>query len=675
MKKSLLLFCAVSLLAFSLPAVENAVPNGDFDEGFAGWTQVPGSEVLPGVGYNGGPGLKVTRTPEMAYVFNSCRVKVTPGATYILSAMIKADGIGPDFTGIGVQYYDKNGHWMPASTYSGGPGKSSDWTAVSIASKAPDGVASADVAVFIPKGSAGTMYVDCVSLTLQDPPAEIQMVYPLQGRMLSQGEMLRLNVAKFGKTGEPEVFAGMTAKVEMTCADGTERNFLLPVKGHLFETELTEALPLGKTKIHAMLQDAAGNAVGDPCVAEVNVVDAGQAFPRGACFIDRYGRAIVDGKPFLPIGLYMGGVAADDDLALFYDSDYNCIMDYNCCAMRLPGDRGREPMAMIRSVFDDFDAHGKKIIFSLKDLFDHPRFLDQVANVSRYLGVASTEEIVKTYVAALRNHPALLAWYDNDEIAMADREMVAVRRRLLNAMDPNHPTWGVLDMALKTPFFAATCDVLGVDPYPLEKVGIAHQEHTVEMMEAAEASGQPVWVVPQIFNWGVYRSNMRAENYELYLQPTPDQMRAITLLEAIRGARGFVCYSFFDLKVYGIVREEFHGSAYQTREDFLVHWQEAKDLATLLKSLSPWLLAREGARPIPMAVQAGKAEAACFRRDDGGAPAVIVASIGPDNVDATLTLPADFPPMTAQFGHAKETAPGVWHFFGNDIWGEVLLPR
>ncbi len=150
-------------------------------------------------------------------------------------------------------------------------------------------------------------------------------------------------------------------------------------------------------------------------------------------------------------------------------------------------------------------------------------------------------------------------------------------------------------------------------------------------------------------------------------------MRGITLLEALRGARGFIGYSFFDLK--RPMDAKTYGEPKGTYEEFLWHWNERKEIATMLKNISPWLLSKKGPERVQLELKSGDAQAAFFTRDDAeGKPLVIVASVGPENVDATLTLPADFPPMKSAYGHAKEVSPGVWHFRGYDIRGEILSP-
>ncbi len=668
---SILLF----LLSLGLFAQQNLVPNGDFENGFEGWSQIPGSSVERGFGYNGDGGLKVTRNEGDPYKYNKCQIYLQPGVAYELSAWVRtenATGIG---TNLAIEFHDANGKWMPESKYQTGPSGTTDWVKVTHKFVTPEqeGV-KYHVIAYLTKGSTGTAYFDCVTVQPIYTLPEIQIIYPLQGQFSTRGSPFRFAVAQQANTKGDDAFRGMSARVKISQGEKDIVQTISPVVGHLVELRCGEFQP-GEVVVQAELLDAEGKVIATNSTTLNAVEDAMTFPPEGACIIDEFGRAIVDEKPFLPIGIYMGGIAQDDDLQLVYDSDFNCIMDYNSPAMILPGRPKELGLAGVVEAMDDLHAHGMKAIFSLKDLFELPRLKDTALRFAKNLGEESADDAVEKLVTTLRHHPALLAWYDNDEISLCDRDVVAKRRLLINRLDPFHPTWGVLYKEMEVPFYGSTCDVLGIDPYPIMKDKVSNQKRTMDLVEAATASGQPWWAVPQVFHWGVYQCKNDPTTFPDWNQPSMDQMRGIMLMEAIYGARGFISYSFFDLKIYRIKRDKFDGSEYAGREDFLKNWSDVKQLATMLKDLSPWILSQKGPQNAEFQVTAGKAHAALFRDDATGKPAAMVASVGPDNVDATLTLPKDFPPMKALYGHAKETAPGVWTFSGNDVWGEVLLPR
>ncbi len=672
------LFLLLATCALCVWAQDNLLVNGNFEEGATGWVMVEGSEVARGHGFNGNGGLKFTRTPGMAYAFNRQVVELTPGEAYKLRVQVKCENVELGKSSIGVEYTDGKGKWL-GGNYQAGPQGTSDWVTVELYTRVPEQANKGTVVLYLQKDATGTVWFDNASLTTLELTPQLQFVYPVQGTLSLEDPLVRVNVAILGNRKGDKAFQGM--EVELSLQKGTETAWRRreSLQGHVAVFDLENApLAQGETvHLQAQLWDAhKEQPLGDPCQQSFQVRKDDAPVPPGACRIDAYGRALVDGKPYLPIGIFMSNFDQAEDRQFLYDSDFNCFLFYNSWTLRMSPQEPEGDLATIRKTLDELSSHGKKVIFSLKDFYDLPRFSAQTEYVRKKFGVQTTPELISLLVNAFREHPALLAWYNNDEIPLKDIRQAQERRRFLNQQDPHHPVWAVLCDFLETPFFASSCDVLGVDPYPINKDKVSQQRRTLEAMDAVEQSGQPAWAVPQVFNWGVYNAVNNPELFHEWIQPRPSQMRGVILLEALRGARGFIFYSFFDLKRGYLTPERFRGKvAVQTREDFLWHWQECKELATMLKNLSPWILSRQGASPAKLEVTAGQAEAAIFRRDEDGAPAVLAASIGPDNVEAELALPADFPPMEALYGHAREVAPGVWRFSGNDIWGEILLPR
>ncbi|MGN0867151.1 MAG: carbohydrate binding domain-containing protein [Oligosphaeraceae bacterium] len=675
MKKTFLLLLACTLCCL---AQENLLVNGNFEDGTTGWVMVDGSEVARGHGFNGNGGLKVTRTPDMPYAFNRQVVELTPGQAYKLRVQVKCENVEHGKTAIGVEYNDDQGKWL-GGNYQAGPDGTSDWVNLEVFTRVPKQATRGIVVLYLQKNATGTVWFDNASLAAPDAVPRLQFVYPVQGTLSLERPLVRLNAAILGNGRGEEPFRNLNVELSFTDSTGAKWSRRQPLAGHSADFLLEDAaFADGDTvNFQAQLRDVTTDApVGEPCQLTVQARKGDAPAPAGACHIDAYGRALVDGKPYLPIGIYMSNWVDEEDRRFLCDSDFNCFLFYDSWALRLSSKEPAGDLEVIRKALDDLNRHGKKVIFSLKDFYDLPRFAAHTAKAREKFQVETTPELVELLVRAFREHPAILAWYNNDEIPLKDIQQAQERRSLLNQLDPHHPVWAVLCDFLETPFFASSCDVLGVDPYPINKDKVSHQRRTLEAMDAVREAGQPTWVVPQVFNWGIYAAVNTPERFFEWIQPRPSQMRGVILLEALRGARGFIFYSFTDLKRGYFNPERFKGRVtVQTREDYLWHWQECKELATMLKNLSPWILSRQGATPAKLQVAAGQAEAAIFRRDEDGAPAVMAASIGPENVEAELVLPEDFPPMEALYGHAREVSPGVWRFSGNDIWGEILLPR
>ncbi len=505
--------------------------------------------------------------------------------------------------------------------------------------------------------------------TLSSKPPELFLVYPTQGKLSSQEAILRFNVAqlRFKKGDAP--FKGYTIQATFTDASGKTHEFTAPLtKGHTIDFALPQ-LPIGPGKLTAKLFKNKRKEAESTLELTLNVMPEDTTPIPEECHIDKFGRTIMDGDPFLPIGIYFGAVDEDDDLELFLDSDFNCIMPYNSGQLKTKTPTTQETIPQALEFLDKLNEHGKKIIFSVKDIYNIKETEAACGSIQKSFGGETPDDTVTTIVNAFKDHPALLAWYNNDEITLADRSIVDKRRQLINSLDPNHPTWGVLCDYAEAPLFASSCDVIGVDPYPIGRDIPAEQERCIDAMDAVERSGQSCWAVPQTFNWGNYKARKDPACYDKYRMPTLDQMRGVILYEALRGARGFICYCFYDLKRNGPTTNY----PLEAREPFYQRWADVKSLATMLKSLEPWLLAEPSPVPVKLEIQAGRAEAASLT-DAQGKTLYILANIGPDNLNATLKLPEGAPTMNALYGHATEIAPGTWQFTGNDVWGEVLIP-
>jgi hypothetical protein len=254
------------------------------------------------------------------------------------------------------------------------------------------------------------------------------------------------------------------------------------------------------------------------------------AAPARKVWIDATGRAIVDGKPFFPLGMFWNEFTSADDLALYAKSPFNCIMPYWCYRN---GNLG--------AMLDDCAKKGIRVIPNLKDFWD---FGDLAAAPAR------TEAFVKKW----KEHPSILAWYVVDETPLSKLAQLKERRALVTRLDPDHPTWGCFyqhDLILD---YVPSCDVIGTDPYPIGQGDIASV--SVSTRDAADGTRgcRALWQVPQAFDWGAYRKDDPKAR-----PPTFAELRNMCWQCIANGANGLVWYSFFDLKA------EPHGVSFESR--------------------------------------------------------------------------------------------------------------
>jgi hypothetical protein len=84
-------------------------------------------------------------------------------------------------------------------------------------------------------------------------------------------------------------------------------------------------------------------------------------------------------------------------------------------------------------------------------------------------------------------------------------------------------------------------DAIGTDPYPIPDRSAAMAGEWAEITRKAVGDARPVWMVPQVHNWGVYRG------YDDARPPTAAEVRSMTWQCICEGADGLIYYSWQDL--------------------------------------------------------------------------------------------------------------------------------
>jgi len=264
-------------------------------------------------------------------------------------------------------------------------------------------------------------------------------------------------------------------------------------------------------------------------------------------YIDEHNRFILNGEPFFPIGLYVVQSLSDtsqlDEIA---SSPFDTLMNYNINS----GDD-----IQITNYLNQLETRNLNLIFSLADYFDN--------------GQADIDTITQK-VNTFKIHPAIISWYLNDERDPATYlTQLEERYAKIRELDENHPVWSVhwnTDWVIQE---VHTTDIVGVDPYPIGNHPITLVS---QMADAANASGKPLWLVPQIFSWTDYPGDPRAATG---YPPTKEEMRAMTYLAVNHGAKGLIYYSYFN-----IVDDP----------DYDTRWPQIKGIASEIDQLRPVFL-------------------------------------------------------------------------------------
>jgi len=332
--------------------------------------------------------------------------------------------------------------------------------------------------------------------------------------------------------------------------------------------------------------------VGEPTRAAFRVAEP---VPRKVT-LDETGRLIVEGKPFFPLGLYLGPTE-DEHLERIAQAGFNAILCYGYGA-------GKDP----RAYLDRAAKHGLKVIYSIKDFYEGSTWHPKQAGMSDL-------DQMRRHITDLREHPALLAWYTNDELGPEWMPKLQAAYDLVCELDPDHPAFQVLCVPSQNHLYYGVTDILGVDPYPVPRHPVTMVGEWMDTARAATWWAKPAWCVPQVFQWANYSQDAKDR------EPTFDEKRAMICLALIHGAQGLVCHSYNDL---------FKGD---DKAVFERRWNEVSAIAGEVAKLTPVLLeGREVAADLRSPIR--------FRAlEHNGATSILAVNTSTVPRDARVDLP------------------------------------
>lgn len=459
-------------------------------------------------------------------------------------------------------------------------------------------------------------------------------------------------------------------RIEIKCSDTIPQNASLLVRAEqngktvnhlicrnpenlIFTCELP-ALENGDAKITIKVLDEEKQVYLYQGVLNVRVDDQSK-IPAYAVRIDRHGRTIVNGKPFMPFGVY--GLFHDKDLKRIADAGFNCAQIYASFTMHGNPKTG-DPVKDIRNRLDAFQRHNLKLLFSVNQQL--PGYFQGAEEFAGGIGkLAAARRVAEIF----GNHPALLGYYVSDEVSRSLVPEIVKLRETLAKADPWHPSWTLTYRMNDLPYYGISGDVIGVDPYPISAVPVKPTlDRIVTDMKGALSTGLPVWVVPQIMNYGVY-THKKAEDFAGTRGPNEKEMRSMPLLCAIMGARGFIFYSYIAIFLHS--ERIMPGSS-------TTQWANVVAMAKTMRSLEDFILSIEPEIPIRVkAKPEGRVMARLFKNDAGDYALVIVA-LGPDKSEAVIELPSGVPVLKSEFKQTRHLGGNRYRFHADAIDSDVL---
>ncbi len=294
-------------------------------------------------------------------------------------------------------------------------------------------------------------------------------------------------------------------------------------------------------------------------------------------YVDRGNNTIVDGKPFFPIGFYAN--TSREQMREVRDSPFNTLLMYGT---------NRKPRREMEAILDEMNSAGMKLIYCLNDVYPWATYLKEAG----WEGIRGNESIAAAVVEAYRNHPALLAWYLNDELPREKKAELTDYYRQVRLADPAHPTLITLCQNKDFPYLWDTTDILSPDPYPIPREPITRVSDMMRKARAPTLGSQPVWMVPQSFAWYQHspgnsdRARIpRAEELATGRAPTREEARCMTYLGLVHGAKGLIYWCYYNMRVL---------------PQYLEMWAWMKSIAAEVKQLAPVLMSLEESGPYPV---------------------------------------------------------------------------
>ena len=541
--------------------------------------------------------------------------------------------------------------------------KNEDFQPYTLDFTVPEGAREVWLCLELRQNYEGTIWFDDVEVHSAGTASSVLLRWPCQSTFTDKDGRFSLTYS-----GPPE-HDGVFAAVEPERNGKVVASKVIPVSGDRIEGDFGSGLEIGPAKLNVWIANVKTGRRFLSRSFQVQVRKAGPV-PQNAVMTDEHGRMIADGKPFMPIGMFISRVTKEERSECYKflsEAGFNVIMDYGSFFLHdpdLPLPGVPNPENILRGLDILHRKFGLRILFSLKDVSQPPQRL------KKFAGVTAPEEILDKVIPAISGHPAIFGWYMNDEMDEYAVPQGVLFREQVNRLDPWHPTVALTNRAGALPDYARTGDHISQDAYPLGKRSQGDDiSGMLRYMESGRKTGLLYWGAPQIFNWAWFKNVTTPAEYAEYHDPNPTQIRAMNYLFAIGGARAFLMYCYPALN-YG---EEMP-------KDVDPDWRD-RAIAALPELVAPLKLAEPyimgiGTPPEISVENHGPAEVAAraFRSDEGKVGVIIVGCGGPvgkNSADAVITLKGA-PELKSNYGKTVSLGNGQYRFTSESLDSDLL---
>ena len=596
-----LVIAAATSAALPLTAGEVA-SNGGFEYGTlitTPWNGLSGGgfSIIRGNARSGNYCLRYQATTPPTYKVPHQSVTASVGQTYRGSVWVKTENLIDGEAVICIEWSDTNDNWMngvyqnPGSSVSG----TKDWTRIRVQTpRLPANVGKVTLGVYVRDGSIGTAYFDDASLELLDASAVEGLYSSAYRNRAADGDVMfvaDLNLPVAGLSP-----SGVTGEFVVPLAAGGTQTLAAST---LLDDRATVTIPVSTLATGTVTFKLKQN--GSVVASKTLQLTKLASEPSTGVRIDRRRHMIVNGQPFFPVGMYWMGVTTSE-LPAYAAVGFNFLMPY-----------ARLSVAQL----DACQANGLKAFYTLQNFY--PFHQTPSAGI---VDDATAEARVREHVALVKDHPALLGWYTNDETGPEHAEALTERSTPLNSIAPDHPVWIVVSQYDRMQAYMPTFDICGTDPYP-SGASSYPKVYDYPARQMADSFG----IRPLIEAIAITQNDT--------FLPTAGEIRSMTWLALCAGAEGVCYYSYHDIR---------NGNGGETFEQ---RFAAVGEVAAELRRYEDVVLSDE--EPIAASVE-GSSDIVCRTWKKGGNTYLAVANKTWNTVSGTVRFGESFSAMQTLIG-------------------------
>ena len=647
-KKALLGLAAVTMLSVAageeIPDFSNysrSQASICFDENFnsdiSRWIR-PGKNrpqsftVQPHIGVTGSPGISVTSSDQTNLLSWKVPVKVVPGMAYRISFHYRLNNLKLKTPGrrratvivCTLHAKDKNGAkirdfnmWIPAED-TGNELRFFSETVVMPENANPDTFFS----IHVDWWHNGTFIFDDFTIASLEVPVELQLVHPDRMTMDKDGKIS----IRYQRNGEntPE-------NLEMLIEAGGVKKLARFANG-VFTADFGR-LPGEKVQVKATLFNRSERKIISEHEWELN--NAADTVP--VSYLDAHHRLILDGKPFMPIGICIMMPMNDTHFRRLQEAGFNTIqvqpMNGTGIGRRQRGHNTSENLLSYINLAARYDL---KTLMFLQLMIPEKEFIRKDLERA-FNGKTALEDIIREIGMTLRGNNNVIGYYLADENTARELPSTQVLRQRINFADPTHVTTTLSNTTTFIDSYIHTGDIFLFDSYPFNHQRTPGVQGDLVYSDRSFAriasTGTPFWLVPQGFDWARHPARQMfgstPEEKRRHRIPSAEELTALPLLGAIYGAKGFVFYSYHEVFVHGDnVQPGFSD----------IFWPRVVQAVQVLKQLEPFIMSTESVSQVAVTSTAGTLRSRTFSAN--GKIAVVIVGIKNETNNGEGVLPA-----------------------------------